>query len=57
VEHLFNQLPGGVLGFLIVSPDGVHAGVLLDFFEIAFIVVPLVGPIAYKLASTRSGSG
>ncbi|MFO7541502.1 MAG: TRAP transporter large permease subunit [Thiobacillus sp.] len=50
VEHLFDQLPGGVLGFLIVINLLVFTlAFFLDFFEIAFIVVPLVGPIAYKL--------
>lgn len=50
VEHLFNQLPGGVLGFLVVVNLMVFVlAFFLDFFEIAFIVVPLVGPIAYKL--------
>ncbi|HUX32191.1 MAG TPA: TRAP transporter large permease subunit [Thiobacillus sp.] len=50
VEHLFNQLPGGVLGFLIVVNLLVFTlAFFLDFFEIAFIVVPLVGPIATKL--------
>ena len=50
VEHLFNQLPGGVLGFLIAVNLLVFAlAFFLDFFEIAFIVVPLVGPIATKL--------
>ena len=50
VEHLFNQLPGGVFGFLVVVNLLVFVlAFFLDFFEIAFIVVPLVGPIAYKL--------
>jgi len=50
VEHLFNQLPGGVLGFLIVVNLLVFTlAFFLDFFEIAFIVVPLVAPIAAKL--------
>ncbi len=50
VEHLFNQLPGGVLGFLIAVNLLVFTlAFFLDFFEIAFIVVPLIGPIAYKL--------
>jgi tripartite ATP-independent transporter DctM subunit len=50
VEHLFDQLPGGVLGFLIVVNLLVFTlAFFLDFFEIAFIVVPLVGPIAAKL--------
>ncbi len=50
VEHLFDQLPGGVLGFLIVINLMVFTlAFFLDFFEIAFIVVPLVAPIATKL--------
>ncbi len=50
VEHLFSHLPGGVLGFLVAVNLLVFVlAFFLDFFEIAFIVVPLVGPIAYKL--------
>jgi len=50
VEHLFNHLPGGVLGFLVAVNLLVFVlAFFLDFFEIAFIVVPLVGPIATKL--------
>ncbi|MHB1352565.1 MAG: TRAP transporter large permease [Thiobacillus sp.] len=50
VEHVFAQLPGGVLGFLIVVNLLVFVlAFFLDFFEIAFIVVPLVGPVAAKL--------
>ena len=50
VEHLLTSLPGGVTGFLIVV--NVMFFVLaffLDFFELAFILVPLVGPVAAKL--------
>ncbi len=50
VEYLFSQLPGGMLGFLVAVNLLVFVlAFFLDFFEIAFIVVPLVGPIAYKL--------
>ncbi|HEX7971557.1 MAG TPA: TRAP transporter large permease subunit [Thiobacillus sp.] len=50
VEHLFKQLPGGMLGFLVTVNLLVFVlAFFLDFFEIAFIVVPLVGPIAAKL--------
>jgi TRAP-type mannitol/chloroaromatic compound transport system permease large subunit len=50
VEHLFSHLPGGVLGFLVAVNLLVFVlAFFLDFFEIAFIVVPLVGPIATKL--------
>jgi tripartite ATP-independent transporter DctM subunit len=50
VEHLFAQLPGGVLGFLIVVNLMVFVlAFFLDFFEIAFIAVPLLAPVAAKL--------
>ena len=50
VEHLFTQLPGGVWGFLLVVNLLVFVlGMFIDFFEIAFIVVPLLAPVAEKL--------
>jgi len=50
VEHLLTGLPGGQLGFLIVVNVLVFLlAFFLDFFELAFIVVPLLGPIAEKL--------
>lgn len=50
VEHLFDKLPGGQLGFLIVVNFMVFIlGMFIDFFEIAFIVVPLLAPVAEKL--------
>jgi len=50
VEHLFDKLPGGQLGFLLVVNLLVFVlGMFIDFFEIAFIVVPLLVPVAEKL--------
>jgi TRAP-type mannitol/chloroaromatic compound transport system permease large subunit len=50
VEHLFDKLPGGQLGFLIVVNLMVFVlGMFIDFFEIAFIVVPLLAPVADKM--------
>ncbi len=50
VEHLLTGLPGGQLGFLIVVNVLVFfLAFFLDFFELAFIVVPLLGPVADKL--------
>jgi TRAP-type mannitol/chloroaromatic compound transport system permease large subunit len=50
VEHLLTSLPGGVLGFLIVVNIMFFVlAFFLDFFELAFILVPLVGPVAEKL--------
>ncbi len=50
VEHLFDKLPGGQIGFLLVVNLIVFIlGMFIDFFEIAFIVVPLLVPVATKL--------
>ncbi len=50
VEHLFAQLPGGALGFLIVVNILVFIlGCFIDFFEIAFIVIPMLAPVADKM--------
>ncbi|MEW6165250.1 MAG: TRAP transporter large permease subunit [Pseudomonadota bacterium] len=50
VEHLFAQLPGGQIGFLIIVNVLIFLlGMFIDFFEIAFIVLPLLAPVAEKL--------
>ncbi len=50
VEHLLTNLPGGQTGFLIVVNIMVFLlAFFLDFFELAFIIVPLLGPVAEKL--------
>ena len=50
VEHLLTDLPGGQVGFLIVVNLLVFfLAFFLDFFELSFIVVPLLGPVAEKL--------
>ena len=50
VEHLFDKLPAGEIAFLLVVNLMVFGlGMFLDFFEIVFIVVPLLVPIIYKL--------
>ncbi len=50
IEELLTGLPGGVVGFLIVVNVAVFLlGFFIDFFEIAFIVVPLVSPAAQLL--------
>jgi tripartite ATP-independent transporter DctM subunit len=50
VEHLLTGLPGGSLGFLIVVNLLVFVlAFFLDFFEIAFIIIPLLAPVAQKL--------
>jgi TRAP-type mannitol/chloroaromatic compound transport system permease large subunit len=50
VEHLLSGLPGGQMGFLIVVNILVFVlAFFLDFFELAFIIIPLIGPVAEKL--------
>lgn len=50
VEHLFDKLPGGQIGFLIFVNAVIFVlGFFLDFFEIAFILIPLLAPVADKL--------
>jgi TRAP-type mannitol/chloroaromatic compound transport system permease large subunit len=50
VEHLLTGLPGGQLGFLIIVSIMVFLlAFFLDFFELAFIIVPLLAPAAEKL--------
>ncbi len=50
VEHLFDGMPGGAWGFLIVVNILVFIlGCFIDFFEIAFIVIPLLAPVAEKI--------
>jgi len=50
VEHLLSKLPGGQLGFLIFVNILVFVlAFFLDFFELSFIVVPVLAPIADKM--------
>jgi tripartite ATP-independent transporter DctM subunit len=50
VEHLLTSLPGGQVGFLIFVNAFVFVlAFFLDFFELAFIVIPLLGPAAEHL--------
>ncbi len=47
---VLSNLPGGTAGFLVVSMITVFIlGFFIDFFEIAFIVVPLFVPVAQQL--------
>ncbi len=50
VESLLTSLPGGQFGFLIFVNAFVFVlAFFLDFFELAFIVIPLLGPAAEHL--------
>jgi TRAP-type mannitol/chloroaromatic compound transport system permease large subunit len=57
VEHLLTGLPGGVAGFLVVVNLFVFVlAFFLDFFEIAFIVVPMLAPVAQKMLEPLVGA-
>jgi tripartite ATP-independent transporter DctM subunit len=46
IEDIFAQLPGGILGaFFLVMLVIFLLGFILDFIEITFVVVPIVGPV------------
>ena len=50
IEHLLSDLPGGQVGFLLVVNAFIFfLAFFLDFFEIAFIILPLLGPVADKM--------
>lgn len=49
IEDLFQHIPAGQIGFLVAVNAAVFGlAFFLDFFEIAFIVLPLIAPIAHK---------
>ncbi len=50
VEHLMTSIPGGEVGFLIVANLLVFfLAFFLDYFELAFIIIPLLAPVADAL--------
>ena len=50
IEHMLSNLPGGQVGFLVVVNLFIFfLAFFLDFFEIAFIILPLLGPVADKM--------
>jgi tripartite ATP-independent transporter DctM subunit len=50
IEDLLTNLPGGAVGFLIVANLAIFVlGFFIDFFEIAFIILPLLVPAAREL--------
>jgi TRAP-type mannitol/chloroaromatic compound transport system permease large subunit len=50
IEHMLTGLPGGRVGFLVfVNLFVFFLAFFLDFFEIAFIVIPMLAPVASAL--------
>jgi tripartite ATP-independent transporter DctM subunit len=57
IEGLLTNLPGGVLGFLIVANLAIFLlGFFIDFFEIAFIIIPLLVAPARALLPPEFGA-
>jgi tripartite ATP-independent transporter DctM subunit len=57
LEHMLTTLPGGVWGFLIfINVFIFFLAFFLDFFEIAFIILPMIGPIAQKILAPVVGA-
>ena len=54
VEDLLTSLPGGYIGFLVLVNLIVFIlGFFIDFFEIAFIIVPLLAPVAMRILAPQ----
>ena len=50
IEELLTGLPGGKIGLLVVANLAIFGlGFFIDFFEIAFIIIPLIVPAAQLL--------
>jgi tripartite ATP-independent transporter DctM subunit len=57
IEDLLTSLPGGVVGFLIVANLTIFLlGFFIDFFEIAFIIIPLLQAPAAQLLPPEFGA-
>ena len=56
VDELLTNLPGGVIGFLVLVNLAIFVlGFFIDFFEIAFIIIPLLAPVASRLLAPMFG--
>jgi tripartite ATP-independent transporter DctM subunit len=50
IEQILTTLPGGKIGFLVLANLSIFLlGFFIDFFEIAFIIIPLLMPAARAL--------
>ena len=57
LEHMLSNLPGGPWGFLaFINLFIFFLAFFLDFFEIAFIILPMIAPIAQKMLTPIVGA-
>lgn len=55
IAHLLLHLPGETMGFLVLNMITIFVlGFFIDFFEIAFIVVPLFAPVAQTVFGSEA---
>jgi TRAP-type mannitol/chloroaromatic compound transport system permease large subunit len=57
LEHMLSGIPGGTWGFLaFINLFIFFLAFFLDFFEIAFIILPMIAPIAQKMLAPVVGA-
>ena len=57
LEHMLSSVPGGPWGFLaFINLFIFFLAFFLDFFEIAFIILPMIAPIAQKMLAPIVGA-
>ena len=57
LEHMLSSLPGGPWGFLaFINIFIFFLAFFLDFFEIAFIILPMIAPVAQKMLTPIVGA-
>jgi len=57
LEHMLSSVPGGPWGFLIfINLFIFFLAFFLDFFEIAFIILPMIAPVAQKMLAPIVGA-
>ena len=57
LENMLTSLPGGVWGFLaFINLFIFFLAFFLDFFEIAFIILPMIAPVAQKMLTPVVGA-
>jgi TRAP-type mannitol/chloroaromatic compound transport system permease large subunit len=57
LEHLLTAIPGGTWGFLAFINLFIFVlAFFLDFFEIAFIILPMIAPVAQKMLAPVVGA-
>jgi tripartite ATP-independent transporter DctM subunit len=57
LEHMLSSLPGGTWGFLaFINLFIFFLAFFLDFFEIAFIILPMIAPVAQKMLTPVVGA-